>query len=58
MALKLITLSQLQFDLIQAQAMAHLQVFAMVLGCLLKVTMRHFQPNIVIYEYVVHEYFS
>ena len=35
--------SQLQFDLIQAQTMAHLPAFAMVFGCLLKIPISHFQ---------------
>ena len=37
--------SQLQFDLIQAQTMAHLPAFAMVFDCLLKVPISHFQLN-------------
>ena len=35
--------SQLQFDLIQAQTMAHLPAFAMIFGCLLKIPISHFQ---------------
>ena len=35
--------SQLQFDLIQAQTMAHLPAFAMAFGCLLKIPISHFQ---------------
>ena len=38
--------SQLQFDLIQAQTMAHLPAFAMFFGCLLKIPISHFQLNI------------
>ena len=45
-------LMQLQFDLIHAQAMAHLPAYAMVLGCLLKVPIKHeyFQANIALLD--------
>ena len=39
--LMMVRLMQLQFDLIHAQAIAHLPAFVMVLGCLLKVPIEH-----------------
>lgn len=39
--LMMVRLMQLQFDLIHAQAIAHLPAFVMVLGCLHKVPIEH-----------------